>query len=377
MKTNYINSLTPMRGIAAIWVMFFHMDVIIFYREFGTLIPHETSGILAKGYLWVDFFFLLSGFIISHVYGETLTNHFGKWKTIKTYLWARFSRIYPLHLFTLLLLIPFVIVFPIISPAVVDGSWKTFMAWSALPSNLLLLNAMNQHTYLSWNLVAWSIGAEWWTYLAACFIIPFVFKKSWFRNVILAVIAVTILCFMVYWKGNLDITFDNGWIRCVAEFSLGAVLYQMYQKGLGENTLSKSVSFILAMIFIVLIFHFSWNDLFIIPVFCLLLLATAYNNGAIKTILETRIFKYLGDISYSIYMMHGVWFMVFWYCLPYLRSDYGIDKLTLGMKVIFVTLFLNLTLLSAHFTYQFVEIKSRKLLKKMVKSKQAALETAE
>jgi peptidoglycan/LPS O-acetylase OafA/YrhL len=377
MKTNYINSLTPMRGIAAIWVMFFHMDVIIFYREFGTLIPHETSGILAKGYLWVDFFFLLSGFIISHVYGETLTNHFGKWKTIKTYLWARFSRIYPLHLFTLLLLIPFVIVFPIISPAVVDGSWKTFMAWSALPSNLLLLNAMNQHTYLSWNLVAWSIGAEWWTYLAACFIIPFVFKKSRFQNVILAVIAVTILSIMVYWKGNLDITFDYGWIRCVTEFSLGAVLYQMYQKGLGENTLSKSVSFFLALIFIVLIFHFSWNDLFIIPVFCLLLLATAYNNGAIKTILETRIFKYLGDISYSIYMMHGVWFMVFWYCLPYLRSDYGIDKLTLGMKVIFVTLFLNLTLLSAHFTYQFVEIKSRKLLKKMVKSKQAALETAE
>jgi peptidoglycan/LPS O-acetylase OafA/YrhL len=133
----------------------------------------------------------------------------------------------------------------------------------------------------------------------------------------------------------------------------------------------------LALIFIVLIFHFSWNDLFIIPVFCLLLLATAYNNGAIKTILETRIFKYLGDISYSIYMMHGVWFMVFWYCLPYLRSDYGIDQLTLGMKVIFVTLFLNLTLLSAHFTYQFVEIKSRKLLKKMVKSKQTALETAE
>jgi peptidoglycan/LPS O-acetylase OafA/YrhL len=377
MQTNYINSLTPMRGIAAIWVMFFHMDVIIFYREFGTLIPHETSGILAKGYLWVDFFFLLSGFIISHVYGETLTNHFGKSKTIKTYLWARFSRIYPLHLFTLLLLIPFVVVFPIISPAVVDGSWKTFMAWSALPSNLLLLNAMNQHSYLSWNLVSWSIGAEWWTYLAACFIIPFVFKKSWIQNVILALVAAAILSIMVYWKGNLDITFDYGWVRCVAEFSLGAVLYQMYQKRLGKDALSKSISFLCAFGFIVLIFHFSWNDLFIIPTFCLLLLATAYNNGAVKTILETRIFKYIGDISYSIYMMHGVWFMVFWYCLPYLKSNYGIETLTLGMKVLFVMLFMGLTFLSAHFTYHFVEVKSRKWLKKRIKSKQGNLETVE
>jgi peptidoglycan/LPS O-acetylase OafA/YrhL len=377
MQTNYINSLTPMRGIAAIWVMFFHMDVIIFYREFGTLIPHETSGILTKGYLWVDFFFLLSGFIISHVYGETLSNHFRKWKTIKTYLWARFSRIYPLHLFTLLLLIPFVVVFPIISPAVVDGSWKTFMAWSALPGNLLLLNAMNQHSYLSWNLVSWSIGAEWWTYLAACFIIPFVFKKSWVQNVILAVVAASVLSVMIYWKGNLDITFDYGWVRCVAEFSLGAVLYQMYQKQLGKDVLSKSFSFLCAFGFIVLIFHFSWNDLFVIPTFCLLLLATAHNNGAIKTILETRIFKYFGDISYSIYMMHGVWFMVFWYCLPYLKSNYGIETLTLGMKVLFVTIFMGLTFLSAHFTYHFVEVKSRKLLKKRIKSKQGNLETAE
>jgi peptidoglycan/LPS O-acetylase OafA/YrhL len=358
-----------MRGIAAIWVMFFHIDVLIFYREFGNLISRDSSGIFSKGYLWVDFFFLLSGFIISHVYGETLTNSFAKWETVKSYLWARFTRIYPLHLFTLLLLIPFVVLFPLISPSVVDGSWKTFMAWSALPSNLLLLNAMNQHTYLSWDIVAWSIGAEWWTYLAACLIIPFVFKKNWFQNMLVAIMALVVLCVMVYWRGNLDITFDYGWIRCFAEFSLGAVLYQIYQKGLAKKELSKSLSFVCAFIFIVLIFHFKWNDLFIIPIFCLLLLATAYNNGSVKTILENKIFKYLGDLSYSIYMMHGVWFIVLWFCLPYLKSDYGIESLTIGMKIIFVILFFSLTLVSAHFTYHFVEIKARDFLKYRMKLK--------
>ena len=54
----YLSALTALRGIAALWVVVFHMDVIIFYRELGTLMPHTWSGLITKGYLWVDFFFL-------------------------------------------------------------------------------------------------------------------------------------------------------------------------------------------------------------------------------------------------------------------------------------------------------------------------------
>ena len=367
MQTNYINSLTPMRGIAAIWVMLFHMNVLVFCRGFGLMISPAVSGILTKGYLWVDFFFLLSGFIISHVYGETLTHNFLKWHHIKTYLWARFSRIYPLHIFTLLLLIPFALVFPIVSPGVMaDGSWKTFFAWSAIFDNLVLINSMNHYTYLSWNILSWSIGAEWWAYFAACFIIPFVFKKNKVQILVTSAVAIAILSTMVYLNDNLDITFNYGWLRCIAEFSLGAVLYQIFQKEIGKNWLSKDILFLFSTILIVLNLHFRWNDLLIIPAFGILLLTTAFNNGTVKTILETKTFKYLGDISYSIYLMHGVWFMVFWFCLPYLKSNYGINTFDIWMKIAYPILFFSLTIVSAHFTNRIVEKKSRVMMKKWI-----------
>jgi peptidoglycan/LPS O-acetylase OafA/YrhL len=362
LKTN-LPSLTSLRGLAAIWVMFFHVDVIIFYRELGSLIPHDTSGIITKGYLWVDFFFILSGFIICHVYGEVLTNNFMNWPTVRSFLWARFSRVYPLHIFTLLLLMPFAILFPIISPSVVDGSWTTFFAWSAIWDNLVLINAMNQHNYLSWNIVAWSIGAEWWTYVAAIFILPLVYQKRNFQIFALAFLAIASLCWMVYFKKNLDITFDYGFFRCLAEFFLGAVVYQLYLKSIWKIGFSKNAVFLVLILLLVLIFHFKWNDLLVIPIFCFLILASVYNGGHVKRILESRFPSYLGKISYSIYMMHGFWFMVFWYCLPYLKTNYTILQLEVWMKVIYVLLFLGLTLISAHFTYQFVELRARKRMR--------------
>jgi peptidoglycan/LPS O-acetylase OafA/YrhL len=357
-------SITALRGVAAIFVVFFHMDVIIFYRELGSLISHDTSGIITKGYLWVDFFFLLSGFIISHVYGKALTTNFLKWQSIKSFLWARFSRIYPLHVFTLILLIPFALLFPLISSSVVDGSWTTFFAWSAVWDNLVLINAMNQHNYLSWNIVAWSIGAEWWTYVVAIFILPLVYRKKNFQILLLALIAIAALCSMVYFRKNLDITFDYGFVRCISEFLLGSVVYQLYLKSIGKKWLAIDIVFGVFMLLLILIFHIKLHDLFTIPIFCFLILSSVYNEGTINRILESKLPVYLGKISYSIYMMHGFWFMVFWFCLPYLKSEYGILQLTLWMKVIYVMLFLGLTITSAHFTYQFIELRARKQMRR-------------
>jgi peptidoglycan/LPS O-acetylase OafA/YrhL len=263
------------------------------------------------------------------------------------------------------LLIPYAIVFPAVSPTVVDGSWQTFFAWPALLDNLLLINAMNQHNYLSWNIVAWSIGAEWWAYVAACLLIPFIYQKSWWRWVLISFAAFYTLIALVHHKGNLDITFDYGWMRCLASFCMGAVLYQVYLKKIGKTWLAMNVSVLLSLLFIVSIFHFRWPDLLVIPVFCLLILSAAWNDGAVKNILESKPLRYLGDISYSIYMMHGVWFMVFWFCLPYLRTTYGIQQFTGWMIMVYGFLFVALTLFSAHFTYQYIELKGKLLFKRL------------
>ncbi|MFD2245312.1 acyltransferase family protein [Pontibacter ruber] len=362
-QPNYITSLTSLRGLAALWVMLFHLDVIFFYRDFGPFIPHELTGIITKGYRWVDFFFLLSGFVISHVYGAAFASSTDKVNLIKSFLWARFTRIYPLHLFILVLLIPFAAIVPVLFPAVVDGSWETFMAWPALLDNLLLINAMNQHVYLSWNIVSWSIGAEWWAYVCACFILPFVFKSNLTYKSIALVVSSAVLFGMFSIRGHLDITFDYGWLRCLAEFTVGTIVYQVFVHRVGEAWLSKNTSFLITALLIVIAFHFGLSDILLIPLFIALLLCAAYNNEIIKMVLEKKTLRYLGDISYSIYMMHGFWFLVFWFSLTYLKSELKITLLAVPLKLGLGVSFVSSTIISAHYTYHYIEIRARQLLR--------------
>lgn len=362
--THYLHSLTPLRGIAALWVVLFHIDVSIYYRELGALLPRTSSGIFAQAYLWVDFFFLLSGFIIAHVYGSRLQAT-DKARAIKAYLWSRFARIYPLHLFTLVVL---AITTPLVAnviPVVVDGSWKTYFAWSALPSQLLFTNAMNQHVYLSWNMVSWSIGAEWWTYVAALGLVIGLWKKS-LRIVALAMLlALVCLAGLVYWlpEKKLDITFNYGFWRCLFEFIIGLGVYQFYWRNWAQPWLKQDWVFVGLLIGIVCAFHGYWADLLVIPLFVLLIMAAAYNRSHIFNLLQRPVLQYLGTISYSIYLIHGLWFFVFWFSFPLIKAEYALTQLPLLAKWFYVALFLAVTLVCAHFSYRYIELPGRRWFK--------------
>ncbi len=362
--TRQIHCLTPMRGIAALWVMLFHIDVSLFYRDFGALLPRDQTGLFSKGYLWVDFFFLLSGFVIAHAYSQQLSSRPLK-AALTKYLWARFARIYPLHLFTVGVL---VVLTPLIAayyPSVIDGSWTTYFAWSAVPSNLLLTQAMNQHVYLSWNMVSWSIAAEWWTYVVSIPCIILLAKCSLRTSLIYAVAAFLALVTLVFYlpEKNLDITFNYGFLRCLFEFNIGLVLYQLFLRE-KMNAWLASDWVVVALIFaVVIIFHLRLHDLLIIPCFSLLILALGYNNAHTSTLLNKPVFQYLGKISYSIYMVHCLWFMVFWFLFPQLKSLWGITSFSLLERWSYAAVFIALTIISSHFTHYYIEIKcQRKLL---------------
>ena len=373
--SHYIHSLTPLRGMAALWVVLFHIDVSLFYRDLGALLPRTSTGIFSQGYLWVDFFFLLSGFIIAHVYGARLQAE-NKPAAIKEYLWARFARIYPLHLFTLLLLILSTPLVAYFFPQVVDGSWKTYFTVSAIPSQLLFTNAMNQHIYLSWNMVSWSIGAEWWTYVAALVLVIGLWKKPvW---LILSVVALALigLCLLVYLLPgrNLDITFNYGFLRCLFEFIIGLGVYQFYIKNRGKAWLKWDSVFVLLMLAIALMFHFHTLDLFIVPVFVLLLLAASYNHTRVYALLNKPAFQYIGTISYSIYLIHGIWFFVFWFSFPLIKTAFSLEQLPVLFKLTYVVVFLALTLMSAHFSYRYIEVPGRRWFRPRAVQKELSTE---
>src|SRR6188768_1996982 len=90
-RSEAIPGLTGLRGIGALWVLLFHWAGL---RQWGREAP-----VLGFGYLGVDLFFLLSGFVLTHVYLRRLSLD---WASYRQFLLLRFARIYPLYASVLL-----------------------------------------------------------------------------------------------------------------------------------------------------------------------------------------------------------------------------------------------------------------------------------
>lgn len=149
-----IRPLTGIRIIAALWVVYAHANLWL-----PTLIPEVAifEPVNQGGYAAVDLFFVLSGFILSYQY-------FGRLRTPRDYrdfLVRRFARIYPLHLF--MLLVFGVIVLVASALAIPMGSPGQFTLGGFF-ADLLLVRAWWGDA-LVWNIPAWSISAEWFAYL--------------------------------------------------------------------------------------------------------------------------------------------------------------------------------------------------------------------
>lgn len=363
-KKTYIGSLTPLRGIAAVCVVVYHFDVIAVIAGFSPLVSRDSTMLIAKGYLWVDFFFLLSGFIITHAYGNKLSGKVNGRK-VKDYLWARFSRIYPLHLFCLGI---HVILFSclLLGYPEVAEKFSFLYLWEALPLHLVMGEAWGSEYWFTWNVPAWSISAEWLVYMASVFLFPALYQRKTWRLYTTAVLSFAALAFIIKVsdKHTLDVTYDYGSLRCLAEFSLGIILYHIYQNNAGKQWLRRDISFIGASVLTAVLLHGTLSDLFIVPSFGLLILCAAFNSNGVKKALGLKPLRLLGNISYSVYMMQAVWLNIYLMILDtWVVNNPGhiLDRhvLFLGVAILLAT-----NLLSAMCTYYYVEIPARKWLRK-------------
>jgi len=354
-------ALTALRGVAALGVALFHIDVCLFYREMGTLVPKAASGVIANGYLWVDLFFILSGYVIHHAYRERLSSGQLGARTANFYR-ARFIRIYPLHLVVTALLVVAVTIAGALWPALKDGSWSTYFAWSALPSNLLLTHAMSQHSYLSWNMVSWSIAAEWWCYAAALLAIPLMVRFGRWSGVFCIVAGGVVLAglFFGLGRGTLDITYDFGVVRCLGGFLIGLGLYQICR--IDASILARVADglAVASIAGLVLVMHFDALDLLVIPLFAVLVASLGASDGWTHRWLSTPILQYLGRISYSIYLVHGLVFLGLWYAAPALGWHFE----TPAKAWLFAMAFLGLTIAGAAITYRLIEAPSLQLVRR-------------
>ncbi|HEY9218085.1 MAG TPA: acyltransferase, partial [Phenylobacterium sp.] len=148
---DHIRPLTALRFFAAFWVVMFHY--------WPKLDAPATPMLVDKGYLGVELFFILSGFILCHVYRSQVEGrsfHYGK------FLWARLARVYPLHLATLVGLGALALAATVAGV----GVDPNILSWESLPANLLLVHAWGFAPVAGWNHPSWSISAEWFAYLS-------------------------------------------------------------------------------------------------------------------------------------------------------------------------------------------------------------------
>ncbi|HLY71987.1 MAG TPA: acyltransferase, partial [Puia sp.] len=304
-KTEYISNLTPLRGIAALLVAVFHFEMAI-----GRFVPASTTLIFEKSYLMVDLFFVMSGFIMLHAYGDNFKQAITK-NALREFLVARFARIYPLHFFSLMLLVGLVIIF---SPA---GTYPNNIEFpAAIPTNIFLLQSFYIHKIFTWNIPSWSISAEWTAYLLFPLLALFLAKKRKLSVVVLIVFIFAAYLSIMYLlprknpmypsipvPHNVNTTYDYGFLRGIAGFITGMLIYLLYQAQNMRNIFRKDIFALLSILLLITALHFGISDGFVIVLFAAIVFCFACNNGYVHNVCNNVVMQYLGLISYSIYLM--------------------------------------------------------------------------
>lgn len=302
-QTNYINSLTPLRGIAALMVAVLHFSD----EWLPNLKIAEHTMLIQKGYLWVDFFFVLSGFIISHVYAGYFRGAFG-FKTYAGFMFARFSKIYPIHLIVLFgFILMEVAKIGIASIGQIELFTQAFTGNKppiGILTSVLMLHSMGVHDMPVWNLPAWSMSVEWYTYVTFPLLAILFLKPGRFWVIFSLIVCVVLVFWFASFRGMLNVIEDFGYIRCLLEFSLGMVIFRIYEFEIFRSFLSYGVVFVAAFFCVLLIMHFDAFDAYVVPLFGIIILSAAWNKGRLEKSLNVRFLVFLGEISYSLYMSH-------------------------------------------------------------------------
>jgi len=286
-----IRSHTSLRGIAAVLVVAFHYAVPL--RDVGFDVNRYTI-LVARGYLWVDLFFVLSGFILCHVYSNRLLDI----RSIALFFRARFARIYPLHIATLLLLVGSQIALPRLAGISFDFGTK-----DTLWLNILNIHAWGMLTHYDWNFPSWSISAEFAAYLL--FPVICIGMRS-APTITFSVLALSVVARMIF----VSLTppryhFEQlAVLECLQMFCLGVLLYRSRSFALRSSFRMTSALQLVSFTGIVFAMLFGLNDAALIFPFALLVYSTQADTGAAGHMLTSSPLVMLGEWSYSIYMIH-------------------------------------------------------------------------
>lgn len=299
-----LNSLTSLRFFFALAVFLGHLTFVktdlLWYNWL-------KNNVFFEGYLGVGFFFILSGFVLALNYEKKIIDqpNFNK----KKFYIARVARIYPLHVLAFFLMLPFIVI----------NVWKGYFHWDISIINLFLLQSYIpiKDYYFSINNVSWSISTEFFFYIMFPFYVIWLHKLPKLKYFLLLIIPVIIFA-EPYFKTDLKLEKGIFYINPIVrsfDFILGIVTCQIYKKiqniefSRTKGTLIELASILLLVLFFC--FHsdvaraFRYGIYYWIPMFAIILVF-ALQKGIFSKILQHKTLIYLGEISFSFYMIHMI-----------------------------------------------------------------------
>lgn len=288
-------ALDGWRGLAAVMIVVYHL---------GLGGHFYTWGLVRNSWIFVDFFFVLSGFVLAYGYSSKLNDP----GAIAKFIVRRFGRLWPLHIFTLLVLFALEVIKYVLLDAtrlpVGEIPFEGRRSIPALFANLVLIQGVGFFDSWTWNRPSWSISVEFYTYLLFAGLFWHCAKRQGWLCAGVSLVAGTLLVTLYY---HFDVSeFRVSLVRCIFEFFAGASTFYVYDRIKGREWNFYFAEILLVVALVGFMTMMPAEALFGAgtPLFCAILLVFAFEKGPISRVLSTKAINRLGLYSYSIYLTH-------------------------------------------------------------------------
>jgi peptidoglycan/LPS O-acetylase OafA/YrhL len=367
-----LTGLTALRGLAAWWVVFYHFAPFLYAH-----LPVNIWLISKKGFLAVDLFFILSGFVIFYTYQHSLTANS---QSIRNFFVKRLARVYPLHLLILLGYLGFVLVLYFAKGVVPDASSFSLTQFGL---QLFLLQAwgFSEGAAFSWNYPAWSISTEFFAYLLFPIMLLWLKPQRWPTLFLVAGIGMTIVALILFYFAlgicpgtmvsdqiqvvstpkicSLNRMIDQtSLLRCALQFFIGVCLCVLYLRSGAQRARWGFISLCLGIACLILGIWLRVNDVYFATLsWALLVFGVAVEPWLVKKILCHRPLVWLGNISYATYLCHALARDVFKLVFVKATGDPSVPFFAPLWTIIFVFIAI---LVASHLLYRLFERPAQK-----------------
>ncbi len=339
--------LDAFRGLAALMVALFHFKLDN---------PITDSVLVNQAWLFVDFFFVLSGFVLAHTY------FYERRVDLRAFTRARLARLYPLYLYALLVMVAFETLKYVLDHMGFSLFNNPPFSENDLPGFLYSVSLLNSFGFdyeLTWNTPGWSISAEFWSNMLVAALLALPFLRGRFHVVAVAAALGSMIALLVLGKG-LDLTYDAGWLRCLYGFALGMLAYSLHRRVTVWPRLMGAfeIPLLLACLAVIMFHQHLW---FLLPplAFMAAIYVFAGEHGLLSRLLKKAPFQTLGHISYSIYLNHVIVAII---TEKAARLAFPAMPLWASLAATFV--YVTAVVVYAMITYRWIEEPARKALRR-------------